>query len=164
MISATMNATASVMPDVAAPGPTKVVPIDNLMDSLHNTGHFKHLIAAIKATGLSAPFHAAGPHTLFAPNDYAFGKLSKNVLMDLFRPEEKVRLTALLRLHLVPRRVKAPASGDEPAPLKSLQGEALVMHTAQGLRVNNARIVERDIEASNGLIHVIDTVLMPATG
>lgn len=159
-----MNATTSVMPNVTPMGPAKVVPPDNLMDSLHNTGHFKHLIAAIKATGLAAPLHGAGPHTLFAPNDYAFGKLPRNVLADLFKPEGKARLTAILRLHLVPRHVKAAVSGDEPSKLKSLQGEDLAMHTAQGLRVNDARIVERDIEASNGLIHVIDTVLMPAAG
>lgn len=167
MTSANTTATASVMPSFTAASPAPpppTAPLENLMDTLHRTGHFKHLIAAIKATGLTSPFNASGPHTLFAPNDFAFGKLAKEVLIDLYKPEGKARLTAILRLHLVPRRVKAAAAGDAPAPLKSLQGDELAMNTAQGLRVNEARIVERDLEASNGLIHVIDTVLMPASG
>lgn len=164
MTSATIPTTASLIPGFAAANPSPPAPLENLMDTLHRTGHFKHLIAAIKATGLASPFHAAGPHTVFAPNDSAFGKLGKDVLIELFKPEGKARLTAILRLHLVPRRVKAATSGDEAAPLKSLQGENLTISTAQGLRVNGARIVERDLEASNGAIHVIDTVLMPAAG
>lgn len=164
MTPATTTAAASVTPGVDPTGLTRPPPPDDLMDTLHKTGHFKHLMAAIKATGLASPFNAAGPHTLFAPNDDAFGKLAKGVLDDLFKPEGKARLTAILRLHLVPRRVKAAVLGDPPSALKSLQGEDLSMSMAQGLRVNNARIVERDIEASNGVIHVIDTVLVPAAG
>lgn len=159
MTSATINATASVTPGRAPVGTT---PLDNLMDTLHRAGHFKHLMAAIKATGMAGTFNVAGPQTVFAPNDYAFGKLTKDVLGDLFKPQNKARLTALLRLHMVPRRVQAAAFDAEPAAFKSLQGEDLSVNNAQGLRVNQARIVERDIEASNGVIHVIDTVLMPS--
>lgn len=152
---------ATVTP-AAAPGPSASAPLDNLMETLHRTGHFKHLMAAIKATGLASPFNAAGPYTVFAPNDFAFSKLAKGVLTELFAPENKARLTAVLRLHLVPRRVKAAAAGDAPSALKSLQGEDLTMTAAEGLRVNKARIVESDLQAVNGVIHVIDTVLMPA--
>ena len=150
------------MPPPLTPAGARPTPVDNLMDTLHRTGHFKHLIAAIKASGLASAFNAAGPHTVFAPNDQAFGKLAKEVLADLFKPASKDRLTAILRLHMLPRRVNAAASGEIAASFKSLQGEDLTMNTAQGLRVNHARIVERDVEASNGVIHVIDTVLMPA--
>ena len=134
------------------------------MDTLHRTGHFKYLIKAIKATGLTSPFQASGPHTVFAPNDDAFGRLAAEVLTDLLKPEAKARLTAILRLHLVPRRVTAAVSGSGSNLLKSLQGEDLAMNTTQGLRVNKARIVESDVQASNGVIHVIDTVLLPAAG
>jgi len=134
------------------------------MDTLHRSGHFKYLIAAINATGLTGPFQAAGPHTVFAPNDCAFGRLAKEVLTDLFKPEAKARLTAVLRLHLVPRRVMAVVAGSGPNVLKSLQGEDLAMDTIQGLRVNEVRIVQSDLQASNGVIHVIDMLLMPAAG
>jgi uncharacterized surface protein with fasciclin (FAS1) repeats len=160
MTSAPTTATASVTPSFTPSG--RAAPLENLMDTLHRTGHFKHLMAAIKATGLTSPFNAAGPHTVFAPNDLAFSKLAKEVLIDLFKPESKARLTALLRLHLVPRRVQAVVAGAETTTFKSLQGDDLALNTAQGLRVNKARIVEHDLEATNGVIHVIDTVLMPA--
>lgn len=164
MTSATLPDTASLPFNSAGIGLRPAAPLDSLRETLHRTGHFKHLMSAIKATGLASPFQAAGPYTVFAPNDQAFGKLPANLLSDLFKADGKARLTAILRLHLVPRRVLAPFSGGGPSTLKSLQGEGLVMHTAQDLRVNNARIVECDIEACNGLIHVIDTVLMPAAG
>jgi len=158
MTSATTTATASVIPSLAPLRPSPPAPLENLMDTLHRTGHFKYLIAAIKASGLSSPFNASGPYTVFAPNDTAFGKLAKEALVELFKPESKARLTAILRLHLVSRRVMTVLS----TPMKSLQGEDLVVTSARGLRVNEAAIVERDLEASNGVIHVIDTVLMPA--
>lgn len=164
MTSATTTAAAYAMPSRTTASPAQPVLRENLMDTLHRTGHFKYLMAAIKATGLASPFNAAGPHTVFAPNDIAFGKLSKEMLTDLYKPENRGRLTDILRLHLVPRRVSAPVSDDATPALKSLQGEDLCMHTAQGLRVNKARIVERDLDATNGVIHVIDTVLIPAGG
>ncbi|MGM9482815.1 fasciclin domain-containing protein [Roseateles sp. NT4] len=164
MTSATITATASAIPSFTPAGSAQPAPLENLMDTLHRTGHFKYLIKAITATGLTSPFQASGPHTVFAPNDYAFGRLAIEVLTDLFKPEAKARLTAILRLHLVPRRVTAAVSGSGSNLLKSLQGEDLAMNTTQGLRVNEARIVESDVQASNGVIHVIDTVLMPAAG
>src|SRR6478752_4745891 len=132
MTSATISANASVTPSRA---PTGTTPLDNLMDTLHRTGHFKHLMAAIKATGMAGTFNVAGPQTVFAPNDYAFGKLAKDVMSDLFKPQNKERLTALLRLHMVPRRVQAAAFEEKPAAFKSLQGEDLAVNQAQGLRV-----------------------------
>lgn len=160
MTAATFAATTSPMP-VAPRADRFAPPVENLMDTLHRTGHFKYLMAAVKATGLKSPFNAAGPHTLFAPNDYAFGKLAKSVLAELFEPGNRARLTAVLRLHLVPRRVDQATSDDRPASFKSLQGEDLVLTTADGLKVNKVRVVQRDLRASNGVIYVIDTVLMP---
>lgn len=137
-------------------------PPENLLATMHRTGHFKHLMAAVRATGLATTLDAAGPYTLFAPNDYAFGKLPNNVLTDLLKPENTARLTAILKLHVVSGHVMSAVAGEAPTSLRSLQGEELAINTAQGLRVSNARIVERDMEASNGVIHAIDTVLIPA--
>ncbi|WP_157275705.1 fasciclin domain-containing protein [Pelomonas sp. Root1444] len=164
MTSAYLAATTSVTPGTPPPGQAAAAPSRTLMQTLHGAGHFNDLIAAIKATGLASPFHAAGPHTVFAPNDLAFGKLAEALRADLFKPEGKARLTAILRLHLVPRRVRAAAPGEEPATFKSLQGEDLVMHSAHGPRVNAVCIVQPDVQAANGVIHVIDTVLMPIQG
>lgn len=145
----------------ASPGDTAVN--ENLLMTVHRSGHFKRLMAAIKATGLGELLDGTGPYTVFAPNDRAFDKLAKNELDDLFKPENKARLTAILKLHVVCGHVRSGASGNKPGSLLSLQGEHLAVDTAQGLRVNKARVVERDIQASNGVIHVIDAVLMPAT-
>lgn len=137
-------------------------PAENLLDTLHRTGHFKYLLAAIKAAGMAEVFTAAGPLTLFAPNDHAFGKLPKPVLTDLLQPTNPAWLRAVLTLHLVSGHVNAP-SGDPPEHLRSVQGEALTIDRVLGLRLNHkARIVERDMAATNGVIHVIDTLLTPA--
>lgn len=140
----------------------KVRPHENIMDTAHRSGHFKHLMAAIKAADLADTFNGTGPYTVFAPNDKAFDRLAKNVLADLLKPESRDRLAAILKLHVVPGHLWASAWGEQPATLTSLQGEDLTVDTMHGLRVNKARIVERDIEATNGVIHAIDTVLMPA--
>jgi len=157
MTDVTDNASATAVP-------RKTAPLDDLLFAAHRSGHFKHLMAAIKAAGLTDMFNGEGPYTVFAPNDKAFDRLARNVLADLLKPESRARLVALLKLHVVPGRVWAVTSGDEPVVLTSLQGGALTLDTSQGLRVNRARIVVRDIEASNGLIHEIDTVLMPDAG
>ena len=148
------NATAS---------PGRTVLNEDLIDTMHRTGHFKYLLAAIRAAGLGDAFTGPGPFTLFAPDDNAFGKLTKTALSDLLKPDNKAWLTAVLKLHLVAGHVRVAAAGDNATMLRSLQGEDLTIDLAHGLRVNHkARIVERDIEASNGVIHAIDTVLTPA--
>lgn len=155
MTQATLTATASA-------SPTKVALHDNLLATAHNAGHFKHLTTAIKAAGMTATLNGPGPYTVFAPTDQAFDKLPKNQLDDLLKPENKAWLIAILQLHIVAGHVKSGFSGGKPATLKSVQGEDLSVDTAQGLRVNQSRVVERDLEASNGVIHSIDAVLMPA--
>lgn len=153
------------MNDVTAtPHPAQAQLSDNLMDAAHRSGHFKHLMAAIRATGLGELLTGVGPFTLYVPNDKAFDRLARNELTDLLKPESKAKLTALLKLHIVPGLVRAPLAGDAPRLLTSLQGDALTVDTAQGLRVNGARLIERDIEATNGILHGIDTVLRPAAG
>ena len=157
MTDVTDNASATV-------AARKTGPHDDLLFAAHRSGHFKHLMAAIKTAGLSEIFDGEGPYTVFAPNDRAFDRLARSVLADLLKPESRVRLAAILKLHVVAGRIWAGASGDKPVVLTSLQGESLTLDAVQGPRVNRARIVARDIEASNGVLHEIDTVLMPAVG
>lgn len=157
MTNATHNATASVAAGLAAPRET-------LLDTAHRSGHFKRLVAAIKSTGLADMLDGPGPFTLFAPNDSAFDRLARNELADLLKPESRVRLTAILKLHVVPGHVPASAADERPLALPTLQGEDLSLDAVQGrVRVNKARVVERDIQASNGVMHAIDAVLMPAS-
>lgn len=134
-----------------------------LLDTAHRSGHFKRLVAAIKSTGLADMLDGQGPFTLFAPTNSAFDRLARNELADLLKPENRARLTAILELHVVPGHVAASAAGEEqPLLLRTLQGGILSLEAGLGcLRVNKARVVERDLQATNGVIHAIDAVLMP---
>lgn len=156
MTSAAHDAAVSAMP-------SKPALQENLLSTIHRTGHFKHLMAAVKAAGLGDALNGEGPFTLFAPNDRAFDRIAASELADLLKPESQARLAALLNLHVVSGLVTMAVPPGEPFALQSLQGESLNVDTSQRLTVNKARVVERDIQASNGVIHVIDTVLMPAS-
>ena len=124
-------------------------------------GKFNTLVAAVKAAGLVEALSGDGPLTVFAPTDEAFAKLPKGTVENLLKPENKDQLVAILTYHVV--------KGSNPAAkvlaqdsLKTLQGgELTVKQDAKGAMVNDSRIVKTDIDCSNGIIHVIDTVLIP---
>jgi len=153
MTATTANATSIAIP--------RQNPREDLLFTAHRTGHFRHLTAAIKQAGLNDVLTGVGPYTVFAPNDKAFDRLARNALADLLKPENQTRLAALLMLHMVAGHVGAALPGGKAVTLASLGGEDLTLDTVHGLRVNRARVVEADIEASNGVIHEIDTVLFP---
>lgn len=156
MTDATANAIAT-----AIPGRTRY---EDLLITAHRSGHFRHLTAALKKAGLNDVWTGVGPYTVFAPNDKAFDRLPRNMLDDLLKPENKTRLATLLMRHMVAGHAGAATLGGNAVTLTSLVGEELTLDTVHGLRVNRARIVESDIEASNGVIHEIDTVLTLGVG
>lgn len=156
MTNATTNATATAIP--------RQTRCEDLLITAHRSGHFRHLTAAIKKAGLNDFLMGAGPYTVFAPNDRAFDRLARNMLADLLKPENKAKLVALLMSHMVAGHVRGDTHGNKAVTLTSLAGEELTLDTVHGLRVNRARIVEPDIQASNGVIHEIDTVLMLGAG
>lgn len=156
MTNATDNATATAMPHPAR--------YEDLLITAHRSGHFKHLTAAFKKAGLNDVLTGDRAYTVFAPNDKAFDRLARNMLADLLKPENKAKLVTLLMLHMVPGHLRADTKGDKAVVLTSLAGDELTLDTVRGLRVNRARIVQPDIQASNGIIHEIDTVLMPGLG
>lgn len=122
-------------------------------------GQFQTLIAALDAAGLAGALEGPGPFTVFAPTDAAFAKLPKGALDALLKDPEKLK--AVLTYHVVPGSLKAEQvlGGAE---LVTLQGQALTASTEGGkARVENASVVTADLECSNGVIHVIDTVLLP---
>ena len=124
-------------------------------------GSFETLIAAVKAAGLADVLSSDGPFTVFAPTDEAFAKLPKGTVQSLLQPENKGRLVNILKYHVVPGRVYADQAVDA-GRAKTLQGQPLaIQFGADGVKVNDSRVVATDVAAANGVIHVIDSVLLP---
>ena len=133
----------------------------DLVDTAVAAGQFKTLAAALKAAGLIDTLKGAGPFTVFAPTDAAFAKLPKGTVEDLLKPENKAKLTAILTYHVVPGKVMA-ADVVKVKDAKTVQGGSVKVNAAGGkVMVDNAQVVKTDIGASNGVIHVIDSVMMP---
>lgn len=133
----------------------------DIVDTAAGAGQFNTLAAALKAAGLVDTLKGAGPFTVFAPTDAAFAKLPKGTVEELLKPENKAKLTAILTYHVVPGKVMA-ADVVKVSDAKTVQGGSIKVHAAGGkVMVDNANVVKTDIATSNGVIHVIDTVLMP---
>lgn len=133
----------------------------DIVDTAVAAGQFKTLAAALQAAGLVDTLKGAGPFTVFAPTDEAFAKLPKGTLEDLLKPENKAKLTAILTYHVVAGKVMA-ADVVKLKDAKTVQGGSLKVNAAGGkVMVDNANVVKTDIAASNGVIHVIDSVVLP---
>jgi uncharacterized surface protein with fasciclin (FAS1) repeats len=122
-----------------------------------SAGSFKTLVTAVQAAGLVDTLKGPGPFTVFAPTDEAFAKIPKAQLDALLK--DKVKLTAVLTYHVVPGKVMA--KDVKPGKVKTVQGSEITLSTSGGVMVDNAKVVKTDVAASNGVIHVIDTVIMP---
>jgi uncharacterized surface protein with fasciclin (FAS1) repeats len=124
-------------------------------------GHFNTLVAAVKAGGLVDTLKSSGPFTVFAPTDEAFRQLPPGTLDDLLKPQNKEKLVKILTYHVVSGDLKAQ-EGTKLDSAKTLEGGTLTIKSgAGGVMVNNAHVIKTDIAASNGVIHVIDAVLLP---
>jgi uncharacterized surface protein with fasciclin (FAS1) repeats len=133
----------------------------DLVATAVEAGKFKTLAAALQAAGLVEALQGKGPFTVFAPTDEAFAKLPAGTVEGLLRPENKERLAAILKFHVVQGRVFSEAAA-KGASVETLQGGKLNTRSDErGVLVNGARILSTDIDAANGVIHVIDTVLLP---
>ena len=131
----------------------------NIVDVATSAGSFNTLLAAVKAAGLVATLQGEGPFTVFAPSDAAFAKIPKAQLDALLA--DKAKLTKVLTYHVVAGRVTA-ADVAKRTSATTVAGPSLKIHVANGtVHVDNAKVVKADVMASNGVIHVIDTVLMP---
>ena len=138
----------------------------NLVETAVSAGNFKTLIAAVKAAGLVGALSGPGPLTVFAPTDAAFNKLEKSkpgTIAMLLKPKNKSKLTAILTYHVVPGKIMASdvLKLKNGTKVKTLNGESITVHNKHGVRVNNANVVRTDIVCSNGVIHVIDAVILP---
>ncbi len=133
----------------------------DIVDTAVAAGSFKTLVAALKAAGLVDTLKGKGPFTVFAPTDDAFAKLPAGTVDELLKPENKQKLIAILTYHVVAGKVTA-AQAMKLNSAKTVNGQSLAISTDGGMvKINDATVTKADIMCSNGVIHVIDTVLMP---
>jgi uncharacterized surface protein with fasciclin (FAS1) repeats len=131
----------------------------NIVETAINAGSFSTLVAAVKAAGLVDTLSGEGPFTVFAPTDEAFGKLPEGTVEALLADVPK--LTKILTYHVVSGKVMA-ADVVKLTSAKTVEGSEVKIDAANGVKVNDATVVTPDVAADNGVIHVIDTVLLPA--
>lgn len=132
----------------------------DIVDTAAGAGQFKTLVAAVKAAGLVDTLKGPGPFTVFAPTDEAFAALPKGTLDDLLKPENKSKLAAILTYHVVPGKVMSTDLKDD-MNAKTVQGSNVKIDLDGGPKVNDAKVTKPDIAADNGVIHVIDKVILP---
>lgn len=143
-LTATPAALAQTIPEVAA-----------------KAGQFGTLLTAVKAAGLAETLSGKGPFTVFAPTDDAFKKLPKGTVESLLKPENKKKLAAILTYHVVAGKIRAGDIKKGATHVKTVNGKQVAVKKNGGVSVNGAKVVKADIAASNGVIHVIDKVLLP---
>jgi len=133
----------------------------DIVDTAVAAGNFNTLVTAIKAADLAGTLKSPGPFTVFAPTDEAFAKLPPGTVEDLLKPENKEKLASILTYHVVPGNVMA-ADVVKITSAKTVNGQSLTIKTENGVvMVDAAKVVKTDIKCSNGVIHVIDAVVLP---
>ena len=151
----------AIMLGVAGSVKAQPMPNKDIVDVAVSAGSFKTLVAAVQAAGLVDALKGEGPLTVFAPTDEAFAKLPAGTVENLLKPENKDKLIAVLTYHVVPGRVTAGEVVSLQSA-KTVNGQSLRISAREGnVMVDDARVTATDIMASNGVIHVIDTVVLP---
>lgn len=134
----------------------------DIIDTAVAAGNFKTLAAALTAANLIGTLKGAGPFTVFAPTDAAFAALPAGTVETLLKPENKARLVAVLTYHVVPGKIMSKDLAGKISNPKTVEGQTLAVDgTGATVKVNQATVTKADIVADNGVIHVIDTVLLP---
>jgi uncharacterized surface protein with fasciclin (FAS1) repeats len=133
----------------------------DIVDTAVAAGSFKTLVAAVQAAGLVDTLKGPGPFTVFAPTDEAFAKLPAGTVEDLLKPENKAKLVSILTYHVVAGKVMAADVAGKETMAKSVQGSEIKVNGMDGVMVDGAKVVTADILADNGVIHVIDAVILP---
>ena len=133
----------------------------DVVDTAVAAGNFKTLVAAIQAAGLVDTLKGPGPFTVFAPTDEAFAKLPAGTVDNLLKPENKDKLVAVLTYHVVPGKVMAADVTGKETKAKTVQGSEVTINGTNGVTVDGAKVIQADIVADNGVIHVIDAVILP---
>ncbi|MGA9436027.1 MAG: fasciclin domain-containing protein [Roseobacter sp.] len=132
----------------------------DIVDTAVSAGTFETLVAAVSAADLVDTLKSEGPFTVFAPTDEAFAALPEGTVATLLLPENKDQLVAVLTYHVVPGKVMSTDLTDDMMA-KTVQGSEIMIDLDDGVKINEASVVTADIETSNGVIHVIDAVILP---
>ncbi|MBI1386012.1 MAG: fasciclin domain-containing protein [Rhizobiales bacterium] len=133
----------------------------DIVDTAVGAGNFTSLVKAVQTAGLVETLKGPGPFTVFAPTDEAFAKLPANVLATLLDGNHNKELAAVLTYHVIPGKVMSADIAGKKTEAATVQGAAAMIDATDGVKIEGANVVTADIEASNGVIHVIDTVILP---
>jgi len=133
----------------------------DIVDTAASADQFNTLVAAVKAAGLVETLKSDGPFTVFAPNNDAFAALPAGTVENLLKPENKEQLVAVLTYHVIPGKVMSSDIAGKTAQVETVQGSALSIDATSGVMIDNAMVTTADIITSNGVIHVIDKVVLP---
>lgn len=154
-----LGAAVAVAGTLAACAPMPTEP--NVVEILASNDQFSTLVAAVGAAGLAETLQGDGPFTIFAPSNTAFAALPAGTVETLLLPENKETLISVLTYHVVPGMVTSDQRAGQRLNVETVQGQSVHINAMAGVRVNNARVTQADIIGSNGVIHRIDTVLLP---
>ncbi|MEP3279099.1 MAG: fasciclin domain-containing protein [Stappiaceae bacterium] len=133
----------------------------DIVDTAVEAGTFKTLVAAVQAAELVDTLKGDGPFTVFAPSDEAFAKLPAGTVENLLKPENKEQLVAVLTYHVIPGKVMAGDIAGKEMSVATVQGQEIAVNATSGVKINDSNVTAADIDTSNGVIHVIDAVLLP---
>jgi len=133
----------------------------DIVDTAVSAGQFETLVTAVKAAGLVEVLKGEGPYTVFAPTDEAFARLPAGTLEDLLKPENKEKLVAVLTYHVVPGKIMSGDIAGKKVMVETVEGSKLSVDATSGVRVDDAKVISADVVGLNGVIHVIDTVVLP---
>jgi uncharacterized surface protein with fasciclin (FAS1) repeats len=133
----------------------------DIVDTAVDAGSFTTLVAAVQAAGLVETLKGDGPFTVFAPTDAAFAALPEGTVESLLLPENKDKLVAVLTYHVVPGKVMSTDIAGQALEVATVQGSTVAIDATNGVTIDGATVTAADIEASNGVIHVIDAVILP---
>ncbi len=133
----------------------------DIVDTAVQAGQFNTLVAAVQAADLVETLKGEGPFTVFAPTDEAFAQLPAGTVEDLLKPENKEQLIAVLTYHVVPGKIMSGDIAGQTTSVATVQGSELSVDATDGVSVDQANVISADIEATNGVIHVIDSVVLP---
>lgn len=155
-----LSVAAAAMVAGSSMAPVQAADMD-IVDTAVSNGSFNTLVAAVQAAGLVDTLKGAGPFTVFAPTDEAFAALPAGTVETLLKPENKDQLVAILTYHVVPGKVMAADVVGKQMGVKTVNGQEAEVNGLSGVSIDDAKVVAADVQASNGVIHVIDAVILP---
>ena len=166
-VSSAMMLSTAVLAAVIAPANQAVAghhapaAATDIVDTAVSAGSFNTLVAAVQAAGLESTLRSDGPFTVFAPTDEAFANLPAGTVETLLQPENRDQLVSILTYHVVPGKVYSKSLAGKQLEATTVQGTTVAIDGTDGVSVDNANVVAADIKTSNGVIHVIDAVMLP---